>query len=282
MTCMTAAEAYAARVDAVNAQRARLHGARSREDRWAERAAYFRRDPLRALDENLEIVASYVEAGDVLLDIGGGAGRVSLPLALRCREVVNVEPSTAMAEQFVASAHEAGIANARVVPEAWMDAEGVEGDVVVVANVTYFVRDMVPFVEKLAAAARRRVMICVWSVPPPAQNAGLFRCVYGEEQVPVPGHRELVDVLWEMGILPDVRVLPSPFLRRDEMAPARTREEAVQLAIDQVEAADPAEAARRVERDFDSLFTTTPDGFRPAWRPDPREILVTWQTAPMA
>ena len=65
-----------------------------------------------------------------------------------------------------------------------MDADGVEGDVVFSADVAYFVRDIVPFIEKLQAAARRRVMITLWSVSPPNSEAALYELVYGETHGP--------------------------------------------------------------------------------------------------
>jgi ubiquinone/menaquinone biosynthesis C-methylase UbiE len=68
-------------------------------------------DPRRALEPNLAILAAYVEPDDVIVDVGGGSGRLSLPLALRCREVVNVDPSTAMLAAFEANAGRAGISN---------------------------------------------------------------------------------------------------------------------------------------------------------------------------
>src|SRR5262249_30907881 len=94
---MTAAEQYAASVDAVNAQRTCLHGEPLPDDPWGgETAQRYRYDPHRRLDANLEVVASYVQQEDVVIDVGGGAGRISLPLALRCREVVNVDASAGM------------------------------------------------------------------------------------------------------------------------------------------------------------------------------------------
>ena len=51
-------------------------------------------------------------------------------------------------------------------------------------------------------------MITGWSVANTNQSAPLFHLVYGEEQVAAPGHRELLPVLWELGILPNVHVLP--------------------------------------------------------------------------
>ena len=51
---MTAAETYAARLDAVHAQRARLHGAPLPDDPWGGPVARrFRADPHRTLDANL-------------------------------------------------------------------------------------------------------------------------------------------------------------------------------------------------------------------------------------
>ena len=110
-----------------------------------------------------------------------------------------------------------------------MEAEGIEGDVAVTCDVTYFVRDIVPFIERMQSVARRRVMICVWSEPPPNRGADLFRRVYGEPLSPMPGHRELLPVLWDMGVLPDVRVLPNPTWWEDWHHP--TRAEALDSAI---------------------------------------------------
>src|SRR5262245_37022129 len=168
---MTAAETYAARIDAVRAQRARLHGAPPPADAWAGPIARrFRADPHRPLDANLAVLASHIRPEDVFLDVGGGAGRIALPLALPCRAVTVADASSGMGAEFTAAAAEAGISNARFVHASWLEAAGLQGDVALTSNVTYFVREIVPFVKKLAAAARRRVMITVWSVANPNQS----------------------------------------------------------------------------------------------------------------
>ena len=90
---MTAAQTYAALIDAVHAQRSRIHGQQPVEDRFGGPVAQrFRADPHRSLDANLQVVASYVQPDDVFIDVGGGAGRVGLPLALRCRQVTTSTP----------------------------------------------------------------------------------------------------------------------------------------------------------------------------------------------
>jgi SAM-dependent methyltransferase len=184
---MTAAEIYAARIDAIRAQRARLHGALPASDPWGGLAARrFRADPHRPLDANLAVLASYTRPEDVLLDVGGGAGRVALPLALRCREVITVDASPGMGAEFAAAVTEAGITNARFVHANWLEAEGLQGDVALTANVTYF-----------------------------GQWLGLH---------------------------------------------------------------DHARARRLIEERFAELFAPSPAGFRPLWREEAREVLITWET----
>ena len=190
----SAAENYAAMLDAVDEQQLRLFGPRPADIWTGQSAAQFRFDPRRDLDPNLAALESYVTPDDVLVDVGGGAGRISLPFALRCREVLTVEPSEGMAAEYEGSRQGAGIANSRLVPANWMEEHGIEGDVTLTCDVTYFVRDIAPFVEKMHSSARRRVMILVWSEPPPNRGAHLFRRVYGEPLAPMPGHRELLPV----------------------------------------------------------------------------------------
>ena len=97
---MTSAETYLALTVAVDAQRARLYGQELPLDRWGEAALIFRFSPLRELDANLSVIASYVLPTDTFIDVGGGAGRVSLAMALRCHEVVNIDPSPGMGSHF--------------------------------------------------------------------------------------------------------------------------------------------------------------------------------------
>lgn len=284
MATMNAAEAYAASHDVATEQFRRVLGPVP-EDMWGGRAPQgFTMDPNRTLDPNMQVIASYVSDGDTVIDVGGGAGRVSLPLAGRCREVINVDPSPAMGEAFLACAREAGIDNARFVQADWVKAEAIHGDVCIGAHVTYFVRDIVPFIERLGAAARRRVIVVMSAVPPPNQVADAWRLVYGEEHAPVPGHRELLGVLWEMDILPDVRVLPNrPFSEREL---PKTKEDALraQLAAlvpewapPRLDAAFRDRALQILDGHFEELVEETPRGFQRRL-PDAREMLITWET----
>jgi SAM-dependent methyltransferase len=281
------AETYAARVDAVIAQRTRLRGPQPPGDLFAGLPPdhpLLTADPRRPLEPNLAIIASYVEPDDAIVDVGGGAGRYSLPLALRCRDVVNVDPSAAMLAAFAANAGPAGIANARAIQADWLQVDPPRGSFALVNHVTYLTREIVPFVEKLEAAATRRVLITVGNPPPPSRNRELFPLVYGEPEELVPGHRELVTVLWELGIEPDVRMLPDP---STPPAVAPTREAAVQTAITRFTGEQwafwplgpelEARIRQLLESRFDELFAHTAAGYDPRWLNPGRDVLITWE-----
>ncbi|HEX5141986.1 MAG TPA: class I SAM-dependent methyltransferase [Dehalococcoidia bacterium] len=271
--------AYAVMVDANEEQRKRLGLGENGAERWSRSAQRFTADPHRAPDPNLSAILEYVRPEHVVIDVGGGAGRYGLPLALRCRELINVEPSNGMGEAFEAAAKEAGIANARWVGADWEDATGIEGDVSLVVNVTYFVRDIVPFIEKLVSASRERVIIAMTVTPPPNQSAGVFEALNDEPLAPVPGYRELLPVLWQMGIVPDVRVLAEA--RPTSLGgPYASKEEAIHAAAaspSRTEAQLAAAGATLTPR-FDALFEEVGGVYRVRPSGDARFILVTWRT----
>lgn len=285
---MTAAEHYAARVDAVVAQRARLRGAEPAGDLFGGLEPdhpLLKADPRRPLDGNLKALADLIEPSDAIVDVGGGAGRISLPLALRCRSVTNVDPSARMGAAFLANAKAAGISNVGLVQGEWLAADAPRGTVALVNHVTYFARDIVPFIEKLEHAGPRRVILTVTAPPPPSWNRVLFRLAHGEAEEVVPGHAELMNVLWEMGRLPDLTMLQAPSVRF--IAPLPSRATAIGFAMQRVAneqwahwPVGPALEARiraAMEQHFDALFTQGADGFMPRWIATGREILVTWQ-----
>ena len=184
-----------------------------------------------SLDPNLAAIAEYVEPNDLIVDAGGGAGRISLPLALRCRGVINVEPSVAMAAGFRANAARAGIDNTSVIESDWLAAEPGQGTLALANHVAYHTRDIVPFIEKLEHAGRRRVVITVNDPVPPSWHSRLFELVHGEAEEAEPGHVELANVLWEMGILPDIRVLPTHAAQPIRQILAPTREAAISRTL---------------------------------------------------
>ena len=274
---MTPAETYAAHLDAVQSQNSRIYGLSSGDDPWGAAARQFRFDPRRELDRNMLVIASYVQPDDIVVDVGGGAGRVGLPLALQCKEVLNIEPSPGMGAEYQTLVREANISNGRLIPYSFAEVQELTSDIVITADVTYFVRDIVAFIRKLEATASRRVMITIWSEPPPNRSADFFALVYGEKQAVLPGLSQLMPVLSDMGIYPDVHVMPANPWWEDQ--PISIKSDAVDmLLMDRVTKPEDREHVRLlIEDNFDRLFSIGEKGFVPIWRLDMRELLITWE-----
>jgi hypothetical protein len=278
----TAAARHDAMVAAYDAQRAR-YASPNRRDAWGTLAQRFQADPRRPLDSFLTKIAAYIEPADVLIDVGGGAGRLSLPLALRCKEVVVIDPSPGMGEAFEKVLQDSEISNARFVQADWNDAKHVEGDVALVAHVTYFVREIVQFIEQLQSAAQRRVLVGMRSVPPPNQVAGFFRLAHNEELAPVPGHEELLSVLEELGIAAEV-IDAGPATAMATSATGTTRQQAVRAEVeaatnqDWIGSVTPERLAQLFEEHFDELLVETEQGFVRRSFLGGRDLLITWET----
>lgn len=272
---MDAAARYAAVYDAALAADA-FFDHQAPGDHWADLAELFRLDPRRPRDANLAAVAEYLRPPDVFLDVGGGAGRVCLAIADCVKEVVLVEPSAGMREQFVAARDGAGISNARIATDWWMDSDET-GDVIHLSDVTYFVRDIVPFVTKLHNSAARRVMITVWRPTPGDMGSDVREIVLGERRPHWPGLPELAAVLWEMGILPEIRPLPDePWWLTDEERNL-SETDAVELAMRWL-GSEENSIRDVVSQNLGRLFERRSHGLTPRWMSRPRAVLLTWET----
>ena len=88
-------------------------------DFYAPVSSLFVADPRRTDEPALAALLATATDDQVWLDIGSGAGRYALPLALVVREVIAVEPSAGMRGALRTGMGEHGISNVRVVAGAW-------------------------------------------------------------------------------------------------------------------------------------------------------------------
>ena len=80
--------------------------------------------------------------------------------------------------------------------------------VVFCANVVYGVGEIEPFVRKLHDSASEIVAIVVYYDAPLSMMSPLWEAVHQERRINLPALPELLPVLWEMEIYPDVVTLP--------------------------------------------------------------------------
>ena len=206
---MGASSGWKAMVEAEHAQSDGMRWEPPPADHWLANAERFRADPRRTDDPLVDRLLEHVESHQTVLDVGGGAGRLALPLALRCRHVTVVEPSPAMASVLLQLTEEHHVRNVSLVQARWEDAEVEPSDIAISAHVLYVVSDADLFLRKLESHAKERVIIVIYRNHPMSQIHPLWQRIHGEERLPMPCLPELEAVLQELDISYHVAALPS-------------------------------------------------------------------------
>lgn len=241
-------------------------------DHWRPYAANFRADPHRSGDDLVDLLLEFVSPDQTVLDVGAGGGRLALPIALKCRSLVAVEPSESMASVLTQQAQESGIENVSVVQAEWQDARVDPADVVLCAHVIYTIRDIGGFLRKLDTHAKKNVLIVAYNAPPQSQIYGLWKEVHGKERLPLPSLPQLKEVLEELGIDFKVRMLPAQPPRGFD-----TLEDAVSQLSRRLYVAEGSPEEQRLELVLPGLLSEEEGVFRFRDSQPLRPALVSWQ-----
>lgn len=204
-------EAWADRVRANRVQAERLRETQP-ADFYAPVTSLFVADPRRTGEPALDALLAMATEEESWLDIGAGAGRYALPLALRVREVVAVEPSGSMRRALRTGLDEHGIHNVRVVAGAWPDALEELGplpavDIALIAHVAYDIEAIGAFLDAMEAATRDRCVALLTDRSPASVADPFWPLVHGEERVALPALPELVALLGARGRTVEVESL---------------------------------------------------------------------------
>jgi molybdenum cofactor cytidylyltransferase len=225
-------------------------------DFYASTTGLFIEDPRRtdAADPALAALRAEARPHDVWLDIGAGAGRYALPVALAVREVIAVETSPSMLEALRVGMRDNGIRNVRIIEGRWPTAAaelaspGVApvADISLIAHVGYDIEEIGPFVDGMEAATRRRCLALLMERTPASLAEPFWPPVHGEDRIPLPALPAFVDLLRARGREPTVRRLVREartfperdavlaFLRRQTwVAPDGPKDRRLQALLDQ-------------------------------------------------
>ena len=253
----SAIESWKSRVESHHAQSEKVQAKAdwSSSDYWRPFAQHFRQDPRRTDDPMIDKIASRISAESTVLDVGGGAGRIALPLALKVSHVTVAEPSESMIEQLQEEAKQSEITNVTVVQSLWEDAKVEPADVVICAHVLYGVADAEPFIRKLDEHAREQVMILCFMRAPISRMSPFWLPVHGEERIDMPGLSELMPLLWEMDIYADVEMFkPSP------LQTFESTEDAHSQLLGRLYVEPDTEQDERLKKAIEDLLVEAPDG----------------------
>ena len=175
-------------------------------DSWRDFAQQFKADPRRTDDRLLNHLRQLVTSEQVVLDVGAGGGRLALPLALKAKKVVAVEPSPSMCRVLREASVEFGVQNVQVVESEWLGAEVPLVDVAICCHVLYVIRDIEAFVRKLEKHAKQ-VLVVVYQAPPQSPVYPFWEMIHGVPRLPLPSLPELLNVLEQLGVKPQVEII---------------------------------------------------------------------------
>ena len=195
--------AWSERVRANREQAERLRE-QTAGDFYAPVSSLFVADPRRTDEPVLDVLQALARRESTWLDIGAGAGRYALPLALRVKQVIAVEPSAGMRRALRSGIDEHGIENVRVVPGPWPEMLAELGplpaaDVAFIAHVGYDIEAIGPFLDAMERAAGESCVEVLTDRSPAAVADPFWPLVRGEARVPLPALPDLLALLRARG-----------------------------------------------------------------------------------
>jgi SAM-dependent methyltransferase len=203
--------AWAVRVRANRDQAERVREAPDDGDFYAPVSALFVADPRRSDDPTLDSLCDIARPGETWLDIGAGAGRFALPLALRVGEVIALDPSAGMLDALRDGVERHGIRNVRPIHARWPmdpDADAApRADVALIAHLGYDVEAIGAFLDAMEAAAGRLCVAVLAERVPSAPASPFWPVVHGEQRAELPALGEFLAILRARGRDPSVMLL---------------------------------------------------------------------------
>ena len=180
-----------------------------------------------------------------VLDIGAGQGTLAIPFAQKAAHVTAIEPAEGMCSVMKEKMAEFAVSNIDIVQKRWEDVD-IASDLsapydVVIASFSLGMGDIQSAVEKMVRASSRYVYLYHFAGPSSwdIQWQILWPRLHGRPYRPGPKSDVLYNVLYQMGIYPNIRTFRlehnQPYDSQDEamaaLAPQAQAESEEQKAI---------------------------------------------------
>ena len=203
--------AWAARVRANRDQAERVREAPGGGDFYAPVSALFVADPRRSDDPTLDALCDIARPDETWLDIGAGAGRFALPLALRVGEVIALDPSAGMLDALRDGVERHAIRNVRPIHARWPMDPGAgavpRANVALIAHLGYDVEAIGAFLDAMEAAAGRLCVAVLAEQGPSVLASPFWPLVHGEQRAELPALGEFLAILRARGRDPSLMLL---------------------------------------------------------------------------
>jgi SAM-dependent methyltransferase len=146
-----------------------------------------------------------------VLDIGAGPGNLAVPLSKKVSHISAVEPAQGMVEVFRDSMALEGANNIRLIPKRWEDVD-ITSDLeapydLSFASFSLGMLDLKESIEKIISVSTNNIVL-YWHTGLQTFDEDaieLSPMLYGKKHYPVPESSIIFNLLYSMGIYPDVK-----------------------------------------------------------------------------
>ena len=142
---------------------------------------------------------------------------------------------------------------------------------VLCAHVVDGVEEIKPFVQKLQSHARQRVLMLEWMESPLSQVSPFWKPVHGEERMDLPALPQLMNVLWEMNVYPNLEMFEAISAETVE-----NRKAALQFLRQLLYVRPDTERDQLLQAAMGELTVETPEGFYIRGARPRRQALISW------
>ncbi len=151
-------------------------------------------------DPTLSFLQTHLTPKSSVLDLGGGAGRLSIPLAQKNHIITIVDSSLAMINAADSHVKYLNLNNVTTFHSQWENFPNNKYDHIFSTHVLYGISDISEFISKIHSSTINSAIIIMYDKSPQSHLADLWNLFYSEQRINLPGMNELTDVIKELGI----------------------------------------------------------------------------------
>lgn len=187
-------------------------------DRSDNAKRFWKRAKENPENANKTIDGLNLTANSKVLDIGSGPGRLTIPIALKVTKVTAVEPSESMLQLLQDNLNNQSIKNVTCVNKLWEEID-VDLDLdgkydVVIAAFSLWVPNIEICIEKMIQASSKYIYIYWFAGESKWEkhSVSLWPLLYGKNYALGPKCDVLYNLIYNMGIYPDMHVFPMDYV----------------------------------------------------------------------
>jgi SAM-dependent methyltransferase len=165
-----------------------------------------------ARQQRARAICDLVEPGGRVLDIGAGAGQIAIAVAEKASWVTAVEPARGMISLFRQNLNQTKKCNVDLIPENW-EMLDIQNDLcpyydLTIASYSLGMTDLKKSIEKIQAVTRGKVVFYWYGKDEDTEREAraIWPLLHQWPYCPVPKSNIVINLLYEMGIKPELSV----------------------------------------------------------------------------